>query len=203
MKLNVLPKLSAFAFTACMAMPATATVCALDDIQFNAFAGVTNATSCATFLGNDSTSLFSPDYTLVGKTDEESPVTGNVALLGGGSIFLSLTATPEEAPSGDLLLQWTGGPALMNFVFVVKAANEYITYKFDNYLLSPANSSDDGTYEVAITNNKGKAQDLSHMSFWANGTKTNEVPEPASLALLGLGLLGVVASRRVSKGTKA
>ncbi|EMS80580.1 putative PEP-CTERM-like protein [Desulfotignum phosphitoxidans DSM 13687] len=50
----------------------------------------------------------------------------------------------------------------------------------------------DGVWDTSGLDNK----DLSHISFWTAKGNTNPVPEPATLALVGLGLAGIAGYQR-------
>ena len=78
----------------------------------------------------------------------------------------------------------------------VKASNEFALYQYD-----PAVNA--GLWTTAgITNNNGKQQNLSHLSFWSQ-PDTVQTPEPASIGLLGTGLSGIAFLARRRKVNKA
>jgi hypothetical protein len=60
------------------------------------------------------------------------------------------------------------------------------------YLLNPLVTS--GSWE--FVNVFGKGGGLSHVQLYGSGTPTTNVPEPGTLALLGVGLLGASLARR-------
>lgn len=108
-----------------------------------------------------------------------------------------------------------GRNAFDHLAFVLKSSTESIVYDFDFNLyaqyftsigqnvpfdyVTPYDFS--GTWKTTdFTNKNGNTQGLSHLEIWARDPDaTQNIPEPASLALLGLGLAGLGLSRRKNK----
>ena len=90
---------------------------------------------------------------------------------------------------------FTNGALGGDFIIVLKAASTpgFAVWLFEDV---PSNTSTSGDWNIAWTNGGGSTPDLSYLSIYLKTGSGPYVPEPATIVLFGIGLLGLRSLRR-------
>lgn len=122
--------------------------------------------------------------------DEEDPATTESGTYAGSykTTFSDSALDPSAA-----LIEYVSGSVIEcpSCYLAIKDGNQTPAYYFFNL------ADWDGLEDLSFSGFWPARGAISHISIWGKSTPT-DVPEPATLALLGLGLLGVAAMRRRS-----
>lgn len=141
------------------------------------------------------------DGSLVLLYKSDAPDTGSTGIGSDNGTFASsyqTTFSNTATDPADALIDYISGSAITcpDCYLAVKDGNHDPSYYFYNLGASPAWN---GTDDIVLTGFWPNGGAISHVSIWGKERGTvppTDIPEPTTLALLGLGMLALGAIRR-------